>query len=936
MAKKKKGAVKGKDARGYGQASAPPSSEHYPQQQQQTQVPLPAEPPSTSSPLAAAPQQAQMPREEQEKQPRSKTTTVRGPILTSSSGAAAAAVPTPAAPNKVVQVSFKTHDGLLQLLGQLAKQEDSEDDNNNNNDISSTTRRTTAPTTITPGSVHHARFASKLALIVYRLEELKFTMPQIEQVLRALNYAVTSIDVALDWLCLHLLSTELPPLFTEYLVRDKQNQTQNQQVENSLTVVKFKALTTTSADKSTTATSEEGDGDRDHLFSERLLVLQQPNESSSLEPNTKSKEEQDEAKAHKAWLLAQYQYEDNEDEMDCSDQGTDRVNLQKSCKDSRLTKQEPMSQDKSGKRVTPPTPTIATNGPASPQQQPTITPSDPVDALDHLLPSPQELQLLDLERELDEAEVDLKNDANNYMRSKQETKELAIHVKKLKQQVGGLRKRVEKQKEKQRISVLEPEPVPESGDKQGREHEKVYETDGLVSTEKEVDEDQEYGGGLFDRTAAAPGKHDNSATSTSTTTSGMANGVDVSALATTTNTLPLKNVDYSIPKGWTGTTPQKTLNEWYKKRQKGKATKLPKPKYHKLPGGGNNKKQQGYRLVIVTEKGESRDFLQQQNHTTFFQGDVQEYLALQALYSLEPTLPLYQLFPPVFRALWLSWVDQVQQEAHRQKQDYVTEKTEKMDRLLVLVDTSHQAQTVNCTTTTTSQSMKHAQNDTKKNSESELLDSWEDTDGKEPGTSTAKSEVQSSKATSSSSKGAGARRLRDEFVQRQSTPAYEEMKRIRTTLPMYAFRQTVLDTIRNNPVTILCAETGAGKTTQCPQYCLEDALLNGTADRINMICTQPRRVAATSVAERVAEEMCEPRGVGSMVGYQIRMESKKSASTKLLFCTTGELRYVSQCTVIHSIASRGSLFLCFFLPIRRHFTSAARRFYASGRDACIG
>jgi HrpA-like RNA helicase len=72
-----------------------------------------------------------------------------------------------------------------------------------------------------------------------------------------------------------------------------------------------------------------------------------------------------------------------------------------------------------------------------------------------------------------------------------------------------------------------------------------------------------------------------------------------------------------------------------------------------------------------------------------------------------------------------------------------------------------------------------------------------------------------------------------------------------------------------------------------PQYILEDALLEGYADRTQIICTQPRRVAATSVSERVSEEMCEALGLGS-VGYQIRMDAKKSAQTKLLFCTTGE------------------------------------------------
>lgn len=77
----------------------------------------------------------------------------------------------------------------------------------------------------------------------------------------------------------------------------------------------------------------------------------------------------------------------------------------------------------------------------------------------------------------------------------------------------------------------------------------------------------------------------------------------------------------------------------------------------------------------------------------------------------------------------------------------------------------------------------------------------------------------------------------------------------------------------------------AGKTTQCPQFLLEDAFSRGYGDQVSVITTQPRRVAATSVAERVSEEMAEP--LGQTVGYQIRMDMKRSAKTRLLFCTTG-------------------------------------------------
>ncbi len=73
---------------------------------------------------------------------------------------------------------------------------------------------------------------------------------------------------------------------------------------------------------------------------------------------------------------------------------------------------------------------------------------------------------------------------------------------------------------------------------------------------------------------------------------------------------------------------------------------------------------------------------------------------------------------------------------------------------------------------------------------------------------------------------------------------------------------------------------------QVPQFLLATALMQGKGGQTSIICTQPRRVAATSVAERVAEEIGE-RSVGGLIGYQIRMESAKSSRTKLLFCTTG-------------------------------------------------
>ena len=107
----------------------------------------------------------------------------------------------------------------------------------------------------------------------------------------------------------------------------------------------------------------------------------------------------------------------------------------------------------------------------------------------------------------------------------------------------------------------------------------------------------------------------------------------------------------------------------------------------------------------------------------------------------------------------------------------------------------------------------------------------------------------------------------------------------RRGLPVYKFKESLLKTIAENRVTVVEGETGSGKTTQVPQYCVEDAAAKGVP--CNIIIAQPRRISAMSVAERVAAERGE--AIGTTVGYTIRLESKATSNTRLLFCTTGIL-----------------------------------------------
>lgn len=160
---------------------------------------------------------------------------------------------------------------------------------------------------------------------------------------------------------------------------------------------------------------------------------------------------------------------------------------------------------------------------------------------------------------------------------------------------------------------------------------------------------------------------------------------------------------------------------------------------------------------------------------------------------------------------------------------------------------------------------------------------------------------------------------------------WEEMQRVRKTLPIYQCRRALLRMIGENPVTIVVGETGSGKTTQLVQYLyeagyakevvgeeekdeheedeeeeakMEDAGEKGTHSppkttqkkRLRpgrIACTQPRRLAAVGVARRVSEEVGCP--LGSIVGYTIHLDDVTSDATRVQFLTDGVLlRHLTQ------------------------------------------
>jgi ATP-dependent helicase HrpA len=120
-----------------------------------------------------------------------------------------------------------------------------------------------------------------------------------------------------------------------------------------------------------------------------------------------------------------------------------------------------------------------------------------------------------------------------------------------------------------------------------------------------------------------------------------------------------------------------------------------------------------------------------------------------------------------------------------------------------------------------------------------------------------------------------ARRL--ERLARIPQPSYPE------SLPVAARREEIAAAIARHAVTIVCGETGSGKTTQLPKICLE--LKRGASGLIGH--TQPRRIAARSVATRIAQELGSP--LGAVVGYKVRFQDELAPSSYVKLMTDGIL-----------------------------------------------
>ncbi|KAF8425898.1 hypothetical protein EV426DRAFT_594191 [Tirmania nivea] len=131
--------------------------------------------------------------------------------------------------------------------------------------------------------------------------------------------------------------------------------------------------------------------------------------------------------------------------------------------------------------------------------------------------------------------------------------------------------------------------------------------------------------------------------------------------------------------------------------------------------------------------------------------------------------------------------------------------------------------------------------------------------------------------------------LREEWEERVNSRPYRDMLDYRKQLPIWSFKDEILNALDKEQVIIICGETGCGKSTQVPAFILENELSNGRACRV--YCTEPRRISTISLARRVSQELGDGKSdlgtKNSLVGYAIRLESCMGSWTRLVYATSG-------------------------------------------------
>ncbi|XP_068105350.1 ATP-dependent RNA helicase DHX29 isoform X2 [Hyperolius riggenbachi] len=318
----------------------------------------------------------------------------------------------------------------------------------------------------------------------------------------------------------------------------------------------------------------------------------------------------------------------------------------------------------------------------------------------------------------------------------------------------------------------------------------------------------------------------------------------------------VRNFDYTS-RSWTGKSPKQFLIDWCRKHY----PKSPNPSFEKVSAGRYWKS----RVKIV----KSSDDVMSVCPTIVTEDSMQaQHLAATlALYELTKGQSVHQLLPPTYREVWLEWSDAEKNKEENKKLETNKPRDQFIAKLLNKLKVQQQLQ----------KPAKESQ------ASEDTEDSWE----------TLAAEEDLEQKTSAQVERSNLEPVRNIFCKCRESPKYKRLLAEREQLPVFAHRDFILETLNRHRVVVVAGETGSGKSTQVPQFLLEDLLLNKWASgKCNIVCTQPRRISAMSLATRVCEEMgCDsgPGGRNTLCGYQIRMESRTGEHTRLLYCTTGIL-----------------------------------------------
>uniref|UniRef100_A0A673WG08 RNA helicase n=1 Tax=Salmo trutta TaxID=8032 RepID=A0A673WG08_SALTR len=304
----------------------------------------------------------------------------------------------------------------------------------------------------------------------------------------------------------------------------------------------------------------------------------------------------------------------------------------------------------------------------------------------------------------------------------------------------------------------------------------------------------------------------------------------------------IRNFDYTA-RSWTGKSPKQFLIDWVRKN----LPKSPAPSFQKVAAG------RYWKCRVRVQRLD--DVLEVCPNILTEDGMQAQHLgATLAIYNLCKGQSVHMLIPPTYREVWLELRDSEQAE----EEELRTAINKPRDQFIARLLTRLKQQQPQKKCPSPQPGLQGAGD--------ELEDDWE---------SLANLEEEEDPG-----------KLRGSALSRR-------LQMDREQLPVFQHRVRVMEALRRNRVVVVAGETGSGKSTQIPQFILEELLTGGAAAQpCNIVVTQPRRISAMSLASRVSQELgCDdgPGSKSSLCGYQIRMENKSSDSTRLLYCTTGVL-----------------------------------------------